>query len=751
MMFQDLIGKGVEVLHTRLNQGFVTETGALSTAADADHDRSVTTDYIKGGCCLHVRTNSGYRVSRMSLYDAAGRTLAYNFGMRNYAGRYSGMATSHHTLSGRCWGMELPAGFVCRLEFVKLSQAPSSPYNNSQLSVITTDDEVIESFVRVLPTFFQRATQGYAYAARVRRRLSQHCFVSYALLADMAYNSVSRQRRGTTVLGVPYFNTREYEQRPGIDVSMRSFVSAWGNKRSLGYTENPSGNRSGYGRTYNASGDYKRGYWGTVCHGLVSAALGAGVGFDRIESGWKNICTLQDITTAAQCDNLRPLDLIIAIGNEHIAMVSDLWRDAEGNLRFIEVAEQSGYPNAVFVLYTPEEFVAYLDARTAAAAGNALRVYRLNNLNSSNAYIENTGAPEDTPWIPNYPEELVEPYPFNPDICTFAGDYASFQYGDDVYINVRRPDYNTSGTLAVFWFDPSSNGGEYVLDFTVPVDSTSHPKGDESEAEDIIDINITSNLSGHPAGKYKAVYTPMGGTAFEPTYFEIVKAKFFVCVRTNKPSTLCLLSLDNVKDGCIFTENSSYQHVGMTLPSKLDADKIATGEIVIGFNPESSSYPHLVLKAKGEYGNTVFQRISPTLKTNKMPATFGASGYRLNASGAKTSASGWGVTDFITAAPTHHYLIGFIMPNSGTSSMNDVVVAEYATNTDDDSTNPPTAHTLVSAANLAYGKHYVKRFSVNSGYIKVSVPTVAQSVTLVDLGPVQGATEEMVDNGQVEF
>ena len=129
---------------------------------------------------------------------------------------------------------------------------------------------------------------------------------------------------------------------------------------------------------------------------------------------------------------------------------------------------------------------------TMMASKSAI-IYRYNDLYKNLEYTPN-------PFVA-VENETPEPYVYNDDICTFAGDYAAFKCGDPVWINYTKGSYEN---LEIY------NGSTLVTTITLSADSSVHK------------VDVTTHTSTY--GKYKARLTGTG-IASDYTYWQMIDAQ----------------------------------------------------------------------------------------------------------------------------------------------------------------------------------------------------------------------------------
>ena len=141
--------------------------------------------------------------------------------------------------------------------------------------------------------------------------------------------------------GLPYSSCRTVEKYLGWNVSIETFYSALQNPNSVIYHE-----------TLGEFGAHC--YYGIVCSMFVSYALQ--LPYRQACKLWTALPTVHPVDSS-KLENIRLCDIVLD-PTHHVAIVTDILRDAEGNVHYIEVSE-SVKPTAVQKLYNVEQFRNY--------------------------------------------------------------------------------------------------------------------------------------------------------------------------------------------------------------------------------------------------------------------------------------------------------------------------------------------------------------------------------------------------------
>ena len=219
-------------------------------------------------------------------------------------------------------------------------------------------------------------------------------------------NNLGVYYSGYTVKGMPYSSVKELEKFIGFDVSIRTFMTAVHNPRSVLYTENIS--KAPYNGNNCAS------YYGVVCSSVVNYALGLPVNYvtaslDTLSSFWK--VSPQDPNSIEVCD--------VLYSSGHEVMVYDIARKDSDIIR-VSILESAGTSTRIST-YSMDDF-------TQRWNNVGWVLYRYKDLNNDVPY-------EPSPFIP-LRGEISEPYPYNEMICPSRGDCAVYREGEEVTINV---------------------------------------------------------------------------------------------------------------------------------------------------------------------------------------------------------------------------------------------------------------------------------------------------------------------------
>ena len=257
------------------------------------------------------------------------------------------------------------------------------------------------------PSLSEEAYQGALNAVKKTYQLTDIAFMPLKPIA----NNIGTYLADSTYTGMIYSSVKEIGTYVGSNISFHTFMTAIHNPRSKIYTDWI--NRKPY------HGTNCRAYYGTVCSGLVSYALGimpilASYDFpvfDEMEE--------LDITDT---DVFHLADVLWRKG--HVAIISNVIRDSEDRVVLLEVSESR--PNGC-QKYTIER------RSIPAMIGNRYKkVLRYKHLEKNTAY---TPAPEFVSVL----DENPVPFVYNDDICVDKGDRSCYFVGETVTLNLLSP------------------------------------------------------------------------------------------------------------------------------------------------------------------------------------------------------------------------------------------------------------------------------------------------------------------------
>ena len=500
-MFRDLIGKGVEICNIGLQQGYIKEDGSVSTSGDTDHSKYVVTGFIDGGKDFLLYLNEHYFVAKVSVYDKDYNFLhqdIFDFSPR----RYKHMQEfSYHLLENYKMRISIvhnetePTGW----SVVKYSVAPELD--------LTPDEDIISEFIYVDLNYFDKvpcSDPNYEDCIRRQEHLSN-------LRTDRGlYPCKESVDQGTSVeFGVLYSDQNETAGRVGVEVSPYTYITACHNPRSVMHTEfvaaSNKGGISEYGITYYNTNTESRswGYYGANCSNTVTYTLGwdtlptAALFRPDATNVGRYPTTL--ITPEPDGSNLQIFDLLVSTA--HIWVITNIWKDANGKVRFIETHESGGGNlTTAITMYSLETF---LNRVQTEPSGGGYVIARM----VASPTVENSEPVFD--YVPNFITDTnYENVTYNDDICTFRGDKPAFMWGDKIFLNVQRN--RGWDNVVIKKFNETSEQYEDFQNLDITYGAT-YPtkllKGDWTD----IDISSYYPYNGSEYGKYLAYCTASDG------------------------------------------------------------------------------------------------------------------------------------------------------------------------------------------------------------------------------------------------
>ena len=231
--------------------------------------------------------------------------------------------------------------------------------------------------------------------------------ISFTPLNPIRYNK-GYYNPGQNYQGLIYSSVKELGTSVGNNVSFHTFMTAINNPRSVIYTEDIA--LAPY------HGTNCHAYYGTVCSGLVSYALGISYGsYDFPVSD-----VMQQIDHN-QPENLEIADILWRSG--HVALITNVTKDIDGTVTNVEICEatQSG---CVRKTKSRNGFLNLMK-------NSFERVYRYLELDKNVNY---TSVPEFVAVL----DEEKKDFNYNYDLCVNKGDMSCYVEGEDIVINVLR-------------------------------------------------------------------------------------------------------------------------------------------------------------------------------------------------------------------------------------------------------------------------------------------------------------------------
>ena len=215
---------------------------------------------------------------------------------------------------------------------------------------------------------------------------------------------------GVKEKGLIYSSTKEINTSVGQDVSFHTFMTALHNPRSILYTERID--------LPPYHGKNCRAYYGTVCSGLVTYALGFKI---TQRSADIPVADYMELVSDQSAEEARLADVVWNKG--HVQLVTGIERGKDGKVERIEICE-SVNPGCRRVYMNAEDFNEMLHRKKKVK-----RLYRYKEL------YKNTSYTPLNEFVAVDGEKKI-PFVYNDDICTSKGDKACYITGEKVVLNV---------------------------------------------------------------------------------------------------------------------------------------------------------------------------------------------------------------------------------------------------------------------------------------------------------------------------
>lgn len=508
---------------------------------------------ISYGRPFYIELHDSYEFHRVRVFDANNNLVTYN----------ERVHTSKSHINS--WGLALALPqYYARIEVRRVDG-----------EAIDVDDNIVKRFYnfdgykRVIPSHIPTLCWNIFH-----QRIMQLVNATWFALNNITQGKASKSKyfflSESQNRGIAYSECSKYSKYVGQYVSFRTYLTSLLNKRSVMYTEDlhannkPSENRnrSSYGLNYEGRVNLTMCYYGTVCTGLASYVLGIqGVVTSNGwagQSGTTSIARGKRVNGAQKyevkidnefvevynldelIDTLLPGDVIVTPGH-HAAVISDMYLDDEEKVKFIYVAEQTT-PRGCITPYPKEKFKDRL-AGYLASDGVSYRpfsIYRQSAETWQERLTSVANFETDIPYIQmngdDYSPELLK---IDPDITTFAGEYAAFTTNNSqaelestlnnhkAFLNIRKGDYTklqifneddnieTATPIEVSIIIDGANTPWIGEDVTWNGDGTNYIYDDHAnwfviDLKKMIDTN--NNAVTFAAGRYKARLVNNDGT-----------------------------------------------------------------------------------------------------------------------------------------------------------------------------------------------------------------------------------------------
>lgn len=242
------------------------------------------------------------------------------------------------------------------------------------------------------------------------KKAHQMTDLRFTTLGSFYANPTKTYKAGEECQGLVYSSVKEKHTFVGMDVSFHTFMTALHNPRSVMYTENVS--KPPYHGTNCGA------YYGTVCSGLVTYALGLNVYLKSYDYATSDKF---ELVKEQSSKGVHIADVINSGG--HVQLVTEIRKDPKsGKVVEIEICE-SVRPGCRRVILTGKEFDKKLSK-------GKQKLYRYK-------YLKNNQYTPLTDFVAVDGEKLT-PFKYNNDICTSHGDKACFVEGDSVVLNLSK-------------------------------------------------------------------------------------------------------------------------------------------------------------------------------------------------------------------------------------------------------------------------------------------------------------------------
>lgn len=375
-------------------------------------------------------------------------------------------------------------------------------------------------------------------------------------------------KNGQTFISLPYSQAEEYAKMLLFDVSLRTFITSLYNPHSLFNTENISRehSKSRYGFVYRGTNCAT--YYGNVCSGYTGWLMGL-----RGKVFTQQIPLIEGVNELEGINAYNIMPSTILLNSHHCMYIQDVLTDEYGNRKIVVLGEMTT-PTAKLIPYTPERLQTRLDSES----------HRYFSYDRWNEIVnENQGWDGDEDFALIDIEQYTNGnYKFNDDICTFAGDYATFAVGDKIYLNANNK--GLYSTVEIYKND--------TLLTTIQLSAV----GDEDEW---VDIDLTSLNLGY--GVYKARLTD-GINSSDYTYWEILDTS------STMYRTSGNISADFTAENCIpwsicvcKINGQYYNRETGPLIRNITDEEAAEKKVVTTWNYTQSD-AYVFVKFKGNYG-----------------------------------------------------------------------------------------------------------------------------------------------------
>ena len=251
--------------------------------------------------------------------------------------------------------------------------------------------------------------QGIYNAIRKAHQLTD---IEFTPLRDFEYNSGSYSA-GVKYKGVTYSSVKEIETYVGENVSFHTLMTAIQNPRSKLYTERIN-DKPYHGKNCKA-------YYGTVCSGLVSYALGLVPRYNSYDFPLSDrMVELSSYEPELLCEG----DILWREG--HVALITRIIKDQIGTVKELEISESKGSCCKRYSV-SRDNFV------------NSIMTDCFNKIFYYKELSKNTEYTPATEFVAVGDEEKHS-FIYNQDLCVDKGDKSCYLENEPVVVNVLSAD-----------------------------------------------------------------------------------------------------------------------------------------------------------------------------------------------------------------------------------------------------------------------------------------------------------------------
>lgn len=534
--------------------GTMTEDGAVVDAGNILISAPVA---LTDGYFLQVTPQ--YRIYRVHTVDTVSGRMV-DFAGEFYYETAAGAAEGNYVMQSNAKAM---AGYAHVIEVVRADGGEVSAADRVVEVFFTRQHLRAMGYERVIPqnTDGVQGIDGEVYRRFLRRSdmVQRAVWPTLApVYASNGSNRTARFRAGIESIGINYSEPSEWSKYVPNHVTLRTYLTALLNRHSVMYTEKIDGavNESRYGFTHHSLNSYAGAYYGTVCTGFTTYLLG--LADVRVSANWgsrgnntwsgNNFMLIANSAQNLDYDNvvslIQPMDFFWNSG--HCWACKEVFVNDDGERVFVIVEQTT--PVAKERFYTAERLIARLKGYTTALNGSTWRILRYKDWTAYPATdtLDWAGVTHDNMRFP-----LPSVWSIDPDISTFAGEYAAFLIGDSsdsynnakLFLNARRGGEYTTLEIYLETDDPDADPQTTpvdTIDLTgdTPGDRGSFAQetiyaGDAASEEDWLRVDLTTRPSMKTAGKYKARLVGAGQEASGWTHFLLASVENLACTKSS--------------------------------------------------------------------------------------------------------------------------------------------------------------------------------------------------------------------------